>query len=128
MPSLSLSVIKWKRKSDSRSEKRAGLDCQDVCVRSAASTLSELESPLNALLGGRRLTLPFCGIGHFKQEVAFVQITDGEHLTTLTLMAGTPLCICSSVHCVHASDHVPGCHWSVRLIAPPQSHNITGVV
>ncbi|XP_058611347.1 A-kinase anchor protein 7 isoform X2 [Onychostoma macrolepis] len=53
----------------------------------AASTLSELESPLNALLGGRRLTLPFCGIGHFKQEVAFVQITDGDHLTTLTLMA-----------------------------------------
>uniref|UniRef100_A0A673KEW9 A-kinase anchor protein 7-like n=1 Tax=Sinocyclocheilus rhinocerous TaxID=307959 RepID=A0A673KEW9_9TELE len=53
----------------------------------AASTLSELESPLNALLGGRRLVLPFCGIGHFKQEVAFVQITEGDHLTTLTLMA-----------------------------------------
>ncbi|XP_043074908.1 A-kinase anchor protein 7-like isoform X2 [Puntigrus tetrazona] len=53
----------------------------------AASTLSELESPLNTLLGGRRLILPFCGVGHFKHEVAFVQITDGEHLTTLTLMA-----------------------------------------
>ncbi|XP_016295256.1 A-kinase anchor protein 7-like [Sinocyclocheilus anshuiensis] len=63
----------------------------------AASTLSELESPLNALLGGRRLVLPFCGIGHFKQEVAFVQITEGEHLTTLTLMAGTTLLIRSSV-------------------------------
>uniref|UniRef100_A0A8C1XIN1 A-kinase anchoring protein 7 n=1 Tax=Cyprinus carpio TaxID=7962 RepID=A0A8C1XIN1_CYPCA len=53
----------------------------------AASTLSELESPLNALLGGRRLVLPFAGIGHFKQEVAFVQIADGEHLSTLTFMA-----------------------------------------
>ncbi|XP_073673018.1 A-kinase anchor protein 7 isoform X2 [Garra rufa] len=53
----------------------------------AASTLSELESPLNALLKGQRLILPFCGIGHFKQEVAFVQITEGEHLTKLTLMA-----------------------------------------
>lgn len=53
----------------------------------AVSTLSELESPLNALLEGRRLILPFCGIGHFKQEVAFVQITEGQHLTTLTLMA-----------------------------------------
>ncbi|XP_050994982.1 A-kinase anchor protein 7 isoform X2 [Labeo rohita] len=53
----------------------------------AVSTLSELESPLNALLEGRRLILPFCGIGHFKQEVAFVQITEGEHLSKLTLMA-----------------------------------------
>ncbi|RXN06165.1 A-kinase anchor 7 isoform gamma-like isoform X2 [Labeo rohita] len=46
-----------------------------------------MESPLNALLEGRRLILPFCGIGHFKQEVAFVQITEGEHLSKLTLMA-----------------------------------------
>ncbi|KAL1254739.1 hypothetical protein QQF64_016968 [Cirrhinus molitorella] len=53
----------------------------------AVSTLSELETPLNALLKGQRLILPFCGIGHFKQEVAFVQITEGEHLTTLTLIA-----------------------------------------
>lgn len=62
-----------------------------VCVCSAASTLSALEAPLNALLAGRRLILPFCGVGHFKQEVAFVQITEGEHLDTLTLMAGTSL-------------------------------------
>ncbi|XP_052390640.1 A-kinase anchor protein 7 isoform X5 [Carassius gibelio] len=53
----------------------------------AASTLSELESPLNALLGGRRLVLPFAGVAHFKQEVAFVPIAAGEHLSTLTLMA-----------------------------------------
>ncbi|XP_067272773.1 A-kinase anchor protein 7-like isoform X2 [Pseudorasbora parva] len=53
----------------------------------AVSTLSALESPLNTLLKGRRLILPFCGIGNFKQEVAFVQITEGEHLDTLTLMA-----------------------------------------
>ncbi|CAM4695179.1 unnamed protein product [Leuciscus chuanchicus] len=53
----------------------------------AASTLSALESPLNTLLAGHRLILPFCGVGHFKQEVAFVQITEGEHLNTLALIA-----------------------------------------
>ncbi|XP_051511306.1 A-kinase anchor protein 7 isoform X3 [Myxocyprinus asiaticus] len=53
----------------------------------AASTLSDLESTLSALLAGRSLILPFCGVGHFKQEVAFVQIAEGEHLSTLTHMA-----------------------------------------
>ncbi|KAI2652420.1 A-kinase anchor protein 7 isoform gamma [Labeo rohita] len=71
--------------------KQAVQDVQKLVLekdsRLAVSTLSELESPLNALLEGRRLILPFCGIGHFKQEVAFVQITEGEHLSKLTLMA-----------------------------------------
>lgn len=62
------------------------LSTQDQ-VDLAASTLSELESPLNALLSGRRLVLPFCGIGHFRQEVYFVRIAEGEHLNTLALIA-----------------------------------------
>ncbi|XP_056116557.1 A-kinase anchor protein 7-like isoform X3 [Rhinichthys klamathensis goyatoka] len=53
----------------------------------AVSTLSALESPLNTLLAGHRLILPFCGVGHFKQEVAFVQIAEGEPLNTLALIA-----------------------------------------
>ncbi|KAK7150850.1 hypothetical protein R3I93_011946 [Phoxinus phoxinus] len=53
----------------------------------AVSTLSALESPLNTLLAGHRLILPFCGVGHFKQEVAFVRIAEGEHLNTLALIA-----------------------------------------
>lgn len=62
------------------------LSTQDQ-VDLAASTLSELESPLNALLSGRRLVLPFCGVGHFRQEVFFVRIAEGDHLNTLTLIA-----------------------------------------
>lgn len=78
---------------------------ESVCVCSAASTLSALESPLNTLLAGHRLILPFCGVGHFKQEVAFVQIAEGEHLNTLALIAGTslfltphPLLSCTNKH------------------------------
>ncbi|XP_073711915.1 A-kinase anchor protein 7-like isoform X2 [Misgurnus anguillicaudatus] len=56
-------------------------------VEVAVSALSELEKPLNALLGGRSFILPFCGVGHFKQEVAFIQIAEGDHLSTLTQMA-----------------------------------------
>ncbi|XP_077076480.1 A kinase (PRKA) anchor protein 7 isoform X2 [Siphateles boraxobius] len=53
----------------------------------AVSTLSALESPLNTLLAGHRLILPFRGVGDFKQEVAFVRIAEGEHLNTLALIA-----------------------------------------
>lgn len=53
----------------------------------AVSTLSALESPLNTLLAGHRLILRFCGVGHFKQEVVFVRIAEGEHLNTLALIA-----------------------------------------
>lgn len=66
--------------------------------------MSEVQSPLNTLLGGRRLVLPFAGIGHFKQEVAFVQIADGEHLSTLTLMAGTAFLIRLSVFTLHMNQ------------------------
>lgn len=60
-----------------------------VCVvHRAALAIEEMESMLTALVGGRSLVLPFCGIGHFKQEVAFIQIEEGEHLSTLTHIAG----------------------------------------
>ncbi|XP_056620034.1 A-kinase anchor protein 7-like isoform X2 [Triplophysa dalaica] len=53
----------------------------------AVSALCDLQDSLNTLLEGRSLVLPFCGVGHFKQEVAFVQIAGGDHLSTLTHMA-----------------------------------------
>ncbi|XP_057209590.1 A-kinase anchor protein 7-like isoform X2 [Triplophysa rosa] len=53
----------------------------------AVSALCDLQDSLNTLLEGRSLVLPFCGVGHFKQEVAFVQIAEGDHLSTLTHMA-----------------------------------------
>lgn len=63
--------------------------CVRVCVCvSAVSTLSDLQDSLNTLLEGRSLVLPFSGVGHFKQEVAFVQIAEGDHLSTLTHLAG----------------------------------------
>ncbi|KAL7889039.1 hypothetical protein AOLI_G00040130 [Acnodon oligacanthus] len=56
-------------------------------VHSAAAALEEMQPTLRALLGGRSLTLPFRGIGHFRQEVAFIQIEEGEHLSTLSSIA-----------------------------------------
>ncbi|KAF4091989.1 hypothetical protein AMELA_G00015930 [Ameiurus melas] len=56
-------------------------------IDTAALAIEEMESMLTALVGGRSLVLPFRGIGHFKQEVAFIQIEEGEHLSTLTHIA-----------------------------------------
>ncbi|XP_026787064.3 A-kinase anchor protein 7 isoform X2 [Pangasianodon hypophthalmus] len=56
-------------------------------IDTAAVAIGEMESMLTSLVGGRSLVLPFRGIGHFKQEVAFIQIEEGEHLTTLTHIA-----------------------------------------
>ncbi|XP_051951408.1 A-kinase anchor protein 7 [Xyrauchen texanus] len=44
------------------------------------------ESDLESLLAGRSLILPFCAVGHSKQEVVFAQIA-GELLSTITLVA-----------------------------------------
>ncbi|XP_060769731.1 A-kinase anchor protein 7 isoform X2 [Neoarius graeffei] len=56
-------------------------------IDTAALAIEEMQSMLTSLVGGRSLVLPFCGIGHFKQEVAFIQIEEGEHLSTLTHIA-----------------------------------------
>ncbi|XP_062857866.1 A-kinase anchor protein 7-like isoform X2 [Trichomycterus rosablanca] len=56
-------------------------------INAAALALEEMQSTLTSLVGGRSLVLPFRGIGHFRQEVAFIQIEDGEHLDTLTHIA-----------------------------------------
>ncbi|KAI4882698.1 hypothetical protein NFI96_022346 [Prochilodus magdalenae] len=56
-------------------------------VETAAAALQEMEPSLRTLLGGRSLVLPFRGIGHFRQEVAFIQISEGEHLSTLSSIA-----------------------------------------
>ncbi|XP_035385053.1 A-kinase anchor protein 7-like [Electrophorus electricus] len=56
-------------------------------VDAAALAVEEMESTLKSLMGGRSLVLPFRGVGHFRQEVAFIQIEEGEHLHTLTQIA-----------------------------------------
>ncbi|XP_058248767.1 A-kinase anchor protein 7 isoform X1 [Hemibagrus wyckioides] len=56
-------------------------------IDTAALAIEEMESMLTSLVGGRSLVLPFRGIGHFKQEVAFIQIEEGEHVSTLTHIA-----------------------------------------
>ncbi|KAF5897872.1 A-kinase anchor protein 7 isoform X1, partial [Clarias magur] len=56
-------------------------------IDTAALAIEEMEPMLTSLMGGRSLVLPFRGIGHFRQEVAFVQIGEGEHLITLTHIA-----------------------------------------
>ncbi|XP_047674385.1 A-kinase anchor protein 7 isoform X2 [Tachysurus fulvidraco] len=56
-------------------------------IDSAALAIEEMESMLTSLVGGRSLVLPFRGIGHFKQEVAFIHIEEGEHISTLTHIA-----------------------------------------
>ncbi|XP_022518362.1 A-kinase anchor protein 7 isoform X2 [Astyanax mexicanus] len=52
-------------------------------IDAAALALEEMQPTLMSLLGGRSLMLPFRGIGHFRQEVAFIQIEEGQHLSTL---------------------------------------------
>ncbi|XP_076872696.1 A kinase (PRKA) anchor protein 7 isoform X2 [Brachyhypopomus gauderio] len=56
-------------------------------VHTAALAVEEMESSLKSLLAGRSLVLPFRGIGHFRQEVAFIQVEEGEHLGTLKQIA-----------------------------------------
>ncbi|XP_017576261.1 A-kinase anchor protein 7 isoform X3 [Pygocentrus nattereri] len=56
-------------------------------VHAAAAALEEMQPTLRALLGGRSLTMPFRGIGHFRQEVAFIKIEEGEHLSALISIA-----------------------------------------
>ncbi|KAM9495323.1 A-kinase anchor protein 7 isoform 2-T2 [Clarias gariepinus] len=56
-------------------------------IDTAALAVEEMEPMLTSLMGGRSLVLLFRGIGHFRQEVAFVQIKEGEHLITLTHIA-----------------------------------------
>ncbi|XP_072533518.1 uncharacterized protein [Salminus brasiliensis] len=56
-------------------------------IHTAALALEEMQPTLMSLLGGRSLVLPFHGIGHFRQEVAFIQIEEGQHLSTLTDIA-----------------------------------------
>ncbi|XP_046729686.1 A-kinase anchor protein 7 isoform X3 [Silurus meridionalis] len=56
-------------------------------IDTAALAIEEMEPTLTYLVGGRSLVLPFRGIGHFKQEVAFIQIEEGDHLSTLTQIA-----------------------------------------
>ncbi|XP_029109511.1 A-kinase anchor protein 7 isoform X2 [Scleropages formosus] len=56
-------------------------------VNTAARAVAQMKPVLRDLLGGRALVLPFARIGHFKNEVVFVQLTQGEHEQTLAEIA-----------------------------------------
>ncbi|XP_015214611.1 A-kinase anchor protein 7 isoform X2 [Lepisosteus oculatus] len=56
-------------------------------VNAAVCALTELKDVLRDLLQGKELVLPFAGIGHFRSEVAFVQLAEGDHVTTLRDLA-----------------------------------------
>ncbi|XP_066514997.1 A-kinase anchor protein 7-like [Hoplias malabaricus] len=56
-------------------------------IDTASVALEEVKPTVMSLLSGRSLILPFCGIGHFRNEVAFVQIKDREALSLLSSIA-----------------------------------------
>ncbi|XP_028253529.1 A-kinase anchor protein 7 isoform X2 [Parambassis ranga] len=53
----------------------------------AATVLTQVETSLAELLGGRGLVLPFSGISHFRKEVVFVGLASGPHRHTLDSLA-----------------------------------------
>ncbi|XP_066555714.1 A kinase (PRKA) anchor protein 7 isoform X2 [Amia ocellicauda] len=56
-------------------------------VNMAGCAVTELKELLPDLLQGKELVLPFSGIAHFRNEVAFVQLAEGEHVKTLQNVA-----------------------------------------
>ncbi|XP_021456013.2 A-kinase anchor protein 7 isoform X1 [Oncorhynchus mykiss] len=57
-------------------------------VNLAVCAVDQMKAVLRDLLRGRELILPFHGIGHFRNEVAFVELAQGEHLATLAQITG----------------------------------------
>ncbi|KAK6297353.1 hypothetical protein J4Q44_G00319360 [Coregonus suidteri] len=57
-------------------------------VNLAVCAVAQMKAELQDLLRGRELILPFHGIGHFRNEVAFVELAQGEHLATLAQITG----------------------------------------
>ncbi|XP_035630658.1 A-kinase anchor protein 7 isoform X2 [Oncorhynchus keta] len=57
-------------------------------VNLAVCAVAQMKAALRDLLRGRELILPFHGIGHFRNEVAFVELAQGEHLATLAQITG----------------------------------------
>ncbi|XP_023808763.1 A-kinase anchoring protein 7 isoform X2 [Oryzias latipes] len=53
----------------------------------AAAVLGQAEPAVAELLGGRDLVLPFSGIRHFRKDVVFVGLADGQHRRTLDRLA-----------------------------------------
>ncbi|KAI1897469.1 hypothetical protein AGOR_G00083600 [Albula goreensis] len=56
-------------------------------VSTAMSVVAQMKHILPSLLQGRELALPFSGIGNFRNEVVFAELTDGEHVSMLTEIA-----------------------------------------
>ncbi|KAJ8270748.1 hypothetical protein GJAV_G00118780 [Gymnothorax javanicus] len=53
----------------------------------ARGVMAQMEQTVRDLLQGKDLVLPFLGIGNFRNEVAFVQLAEGVHVTVLTEIA-----------------------------------------
>lgn len=64
--------------------------CVDILSR-AAAVLGQAEPAVAELLGGRDLVLPFSGIRHFRKDVVFLGLADGQHRRTLDRLAGQQL-------------------------------------
>ncbi|XP_010881245.2 A-kinase anchor protein 7 isoform X1 [Esox lucius] len=56
-------------------------------VNLAVCAVDQMKAALQDALRGRELILPFQSIGQFRNEVAFVELAPGEHLTTLAQIA-----------------------------------------
>nr|XP_023652949.1 A-kinase anchoring protein 7 isoform X2 [Paramormyrops kingsleyae] len=52
-------------------------------VSAAVSAIGQMKQVLQDLFQGRRLVLPFVGIDHFRNEVAFARLASGDHMGAL---------------------------------------------
>ncbi|KAJ8008995.1 hypothetical protein DPEC_G00084210 [Dallia pectoralis] len=56
-------------------------------INLAVCAVDQMRAALQDVLRGRELILPFQNIGQFRNEVAFVELAQGEHLATLVQIA-----------------------------------------
>ncbi|XP_048860551.1 A-kinase anchor protein 7-like isoform X2 [Brienomyrus brachyistius] len=56
-------------------------------VSAAVSAIGQMKQVLQDLLQGRGLVLPFVGIEHFRNEVAFARLASGDHMGALERIA-----------------------------------------
>lgn len=59
-----------------------------LSLTSGTDALLELKPFIEEILQGKHLTLPFQGIDTFQSQVGFVKLADGDHINTLTEIAG----------------------------------------
>lgn len=93
-----------------------------MSLTSGTDALLELKPFIEEILQGRHLTLPFQGVDTFRSQVGFVKLLDGDHVNTLTEIAGktdsavlrkSPVCFPS------------GCHRDLVSLNLENQHNLT---